>query len=72
MQSEDRCEICDKPLGYKYEPRYCCGGYDCGCRGQPTEPCWCGDCWDRIVNKGEKHLLPGFAQAEARKRNGEG
>ena len=28
-----------------YEPEMCCGGFECGCMGQPIEPCWCDDCW---------------------------
>ena len=24
-----------------YSPQYCCNGQDCGCMGQPIDPCTC-------------------------------
>ena len=36
------CLICNKPVP-DYEPKFCCNGSDCGCMGQPTEPCVCSD-----------------------------
>lgn len=36
------CLICGAPV-YDYDPKYCCNGYDCGCMGQPTEPCVCSE-----------------------------
>lgn len=26
------------------EPEYCCGGFECGCYGQPIDPPYCDDC----------------------------
>jgi hypothetical protein len=46
----DLCEICEKPV-YDYEPEYCCSGRDCGCMGQPTEPCVCSqECSHALFN----------------------
>lgn len=36
----DKCLICTKPVE-DYDPRMCCSGQECGCMGQPTEPCCC-------------------------------
>ena len=34
------CLICGKPVP-DYEPQMCCSGRECGCMGQPIEPCVC-------------------------------
>ena len=48
------CFACGKPVP-DYEPKMCCSGYMCGCRGQPTEPPVCSsDCWDRILEWSDK------------------
>ena len=44
------CLICCKPVP-DYEPSFCCNGRECGCMGQPTEPCVCSDaCADALYN----------------------
>jgi len=44
------CLICCKPVP-DYDPGFCCNGYECGCIGQPTEPCVCSDdCADALYN----------------------
>lgn len=44
----DLCLICQKPVT-DYEPVYCCDGHDCGCGGQPMNPCVCSSkCEDAI------------------------
>lgn len=40
MNIVDNCLICGKPV-IDYIPKYCCSGKDCGCQGQPIEPCVC-------------------------------
>jgi len=53
-----RCLICQKPV-LDYEPEYCCSGRDCGCRGQPMEPCICSsECEDAVY----KHIGEEFDQ----------
>lgn len=48
------CMICDKELK-DYDPKMCCSGYMCGCRGMPTEPPICStECWDALMNRREK------------------
>ena len=48
----DNCIICYKPVE-GYEPKYCCSGHDCGCMGQPQEPCICSnECWDALMMDG--------------------
>lgn len=42
------CIICGKPVP-DYEPRMCCDGMHCGCRGLPIEPCVCSQECDRAV-----------------------
>lgn len=34
------CLICHRPV-YGYKPLMCCSGHECGCMGQPTNPCVC-------------------------------
>ena len=41
------CKVVDIP-----EPRYCCNGVDCACRGQPIDPPFCDSCWDKILKRG--------------------
>ena len=42
------CVVCDKWVD-DYDPKLCCSGFECGCMGQPTEPCVCSNgCWDVI------------------------
>ena len=44
MGREWRCETCGVPID-DYEPRYCCDGRMCGCRGEPIDPPLCsGEC----------------------------
>ncbi|NII73237.1 hypothetical protein FHW84_001806 [Dyella sp. SG562] len=39
----DYCLICSVWVE-QYVPIYCCGGgFDCGCMGQPTNPCVCSE-----------------------------
>lgn len=44
----DTCIICNKPVP-DYKPEYCCSGHDCGCMGQPIEPCTCSKECDKAV-----------------------
>ena len=47
---KDFCLICGAPVD-DYDPKMCCSGQECGCMGQPTEPCVCSsECWDAIMN----------------------
>lgn len=52
MKKEDktyRCEICNKPVP-DFVPAYCCDGRECGCHGQPLEPCVCSQaCYDALI-----------------------
>ena len=44
----DHCVVCGKEVE-DYEPVYCCNGDECGCMGQPVEPCVCSrKCEDKI------------------------
>ena len=46
----DLCLICDKPVP-DYKPEMCCNGRDCGCMGQPINPCLCSNkCADALFN----------------------
>jgi hypothetical protein len=46
----ENCLICHKPV-YKFEYEYCCTGHDCGCQGQPIEPCICSsECWLALID----------------------
>jgi len=50
------CEICGKPVP-DYEPEYCCSGSECGCAGEPSEPCVCSDaCWRALDSNHDKTL----------------
>lgn len=41
------CELCSTPIvGFLYE--HCCSGIECGCGGQPIEPCVCDDCMEML------------------------
>lgn len=31
------------------EPVTCCSGHECGCMGQPTEPPYCQECWNKLL-----------------------
>jgi len=47
--ADDACLICGKPVP-SYEPGYCCDGYECCCRGEPTNPCVCSEqCYDALM-----------------------
>lgn len=50
------CLVCGKPVpGYK--PKYCCSGRECGCYGEPIEPCVCSSkCWDAMLDGSEKGI----------------
>ena len=42
------CLICNKSVP-DYEPKFCCNGYQCGCMGQPIEPCVCSEeCYQKL------------------------
>lgn len=47
-EKNHKCEECGEPIAW--EARYCCDGRECGCKGLPIDPCWCGKCFDRIIN----------------------
>lgn len=58
------CLICQKPVP-DYEPQMCCSGRECGCMGQPTEPCLCSkECGDALFDG------KGGDYDERRKRHG--
>lgn len=42
MYSE-QCAGCGKKIeiDFKYEPEWCCSGYECGCQGLPINPLLC-------------------------------
>lgn len=62
------CLICQKPVP-DYEPQMCCSGRECGCRGQPTEPCLCSKkCGDALFDVGGPD--PRGDYEERRKRHG--
>lgn len=44
------CEACGEFVeGFEY--RGCCNGNDCGCMGQPIEPCICSTkCWNKFMH----------------------
>jgi hypothetical protein len=47
--SED-CIICGKPVP-DYTPKFCCNGRECGCMGQPVEPCVCSkECGEALFS----------------------
>lgn len=49
-KGEFGCLICTKPV-HDYIPQYCCSGYECGCMGQPIDPCVCSsECNDAVFN----------------------
>lgn len=44
------CVNCGKQAPEDYEPPRCCGGFECGCMGMPTEPYICGEeCWKALM-----------------------
>ncbi len=44
------CLICGRPVP-DYVPEYCCNGFECGCHGQPSEPCVCSPaCGDAVFS----------------------
>ena len=44
------CLICGRPVP-GYVPEYCCGGHECGCHGEPSEPCACSPaCFDACIS----------------------
>jgi hypothetical protein len=46
----DCCLICGKPVP-DYVAEMCCSGFECGCRGVPTNPCTCsGECDDALFD----------------------
>jgi hypothetical protein len=54
MTDEFFCMMCDKSLGPNYKPAMCCSGFDCGCRGMPTNPPICSDkCWDALMKRNQ-------------------
>jgi hypothetical protein len=64
MDSLWDCEMCGKRCP-DYSPQMCCDGRECGCRGQPIEPCICSqECWDAMLARNaaprdiEVHPMP--------------
>lgn len=48
----DACICCGIPMP-EYDPKRCCDGTECGCKGLPTEPPICSrDCWEKASNWG--------------------
>ena len=44
------CLICGRPVP-DYHPEYCCSGFECGCYGEPKDPCVCSpECCDAIFS----------------------
>ena len=44
------CLICGRPVP-DYRPEYCCNGFECGCHGQPRDPCVClPECGDAVFS----------------------
>jgi len=44
------CLICSKPVP-GYVPEYCCSGQECGCGGEPREPCVCSEeCYEAVFS----------------------
>ena len=52
------CEVCNEFVeGFEY--LMCCDGRECGCMGQPIEPCICStECWEKF-NKWVKNRKEG-------------
>jgi hypothetical protein len=47
-ERSEPCLICQRPV-YGYEPQMCCSGHECGCMGQPMNPCVCSkECSDAL------------------------
>ena len=45
------CVVCGTAVP-DYEPKYCCDGTMCCCRGLPIEPCVCSKkCWDKLLER---------------------
>jgi hypothetical protein len=52
LMEEWDCEICGEPLGPDYKPAMCCSGFECGCRGMPTNPPICSQaCWEKMLDR---------------------
>lgn len=47
---ENRCMVCGDAL-IDYDPRWCCGGEDCGCCGFPIDPPVCSYWCESVVFK---------------------
>ncbi len=51
--NREPCLVCQKLTDY--EPEMCCSGTiqdECGCMGQPLEPCVCSqECFDELLNE---------------------
>lgn len=41
-ENKYRCWTCNKIM-LDWKPTYCCDGFECGCRGEPTEPQVCSN-----------------------------
>ena len=67
MEITCSCIICGKPVE-DYNPKMCCDGFECGCMGQPTEPCVCSkECGDAVFDYigkpfDERRKLAGIAR----------
>lgn len=67
--SAPSCLICGKPVP-DYVPEYCCDGRECGCFGQPIDPCCCSkECEDAVfshIGKSfeERRILAGISRYE--------
>jgi hypothetical protein len=61
------CLICGRPVP-GYTPDFCCSGTDCGCSGQPINPCVCSDdCYSALfegIGKpyDERRVIAGIAK----------
>lgn len=63
----EQCYVCDKPVE-EYEPKYCCSGHECGCRGLPIDPAICSDeCWDAVMHKSGTTIDERMKQAGVKK-----
>lgn len=64
-KTEEPCIICQKPVP-DYDPNYCCNGRECGCGGQPMDPCVCSiECENAVfayigMSMGDRRIKAGI------------